>query len=223
MALNQDNRDQASDIKVVFFDFGGVFTLSPFSAIADMAEARGATPEQLMHIVFGDYGEDGDHPWHRLERGELSLEDTRLAIQDLGRSQHGLEIDLYELFAAMPRDGGLRHELVERVSNIKEAGLQTAIITNNVKEFAEGWRSLLPVDELFDRVFDSCELGIRKPNAEIYRYALDAMQVRPEQALFLDDFQANVDSARALGIDCIWVREPLEECWRELDQRVLMR
>lgn len=223
MAVKQDSRDQAADTKVVFFDFGGVFTVSPFSAIGDMAEARGARPEQLMHIVFGDYGEDGDHPWHRLERGELSLEDTRLAIQDIGRSQHGLEIDLYELFAAMPRDGGLRHELVERVSKIRDAGLQTAIITNNVKEFAEGWRSLLPVDELFDRVFDSCELGIRKPNAEIYRHALDAMQVRPEQALFLDDFQANVDSARALGIDCIWVREPLEECWRELDQRVLMR
>ncbi len=223
MSMNPSNGESSSDTKVVFFDFGGVFTLSPFSAIGDMAAERGATPEQLMQIVFGDYGEDGDHPWHKLERGEITLEDARLAIQEHGRAQHGLAIDLYELFAAMPRDGGLRHELVERVSQIRDAGLQTAIITNNVKEFSEGWRSLLPVDELFDRVFDSCELGIRKPNADIYRHALDAMQVRPEQALFLDDFQANVDSARALGIDCIWVREPLHECWQELDQRTLKR
>lgn len=209
--------------KVVFFDFGGVFTLSPFSAIGDMARDRGATPEQLMRIVFGDYGEDGDHPWHRLERGEISLEDARLAIQENGRSEHGLPVDLYELFAAMPRDGGLRHELVDRVAGIREAGLQTAIITNNVKEFSEGWRSLLPVDELFDRVFDSCELGIRKPNAEIYRHALEAMQVQPNEALFLDDFKANVDSASSLGIDCIWVKEPLQQCWQDLDQWVSRR
>ena len=57
-------------VKAVIFDVGGVFTDSPFHAVRDFAESIGATEEQVGDIVFGGYGNDGDHPWHRVERGE---------------------------------------------------------------------------------------------------------------------------------------------------------
>ena len=60
-------------IRAVLFDFGGVYTSSPFSVFAEAAAELGATPERVIGLVFGPYDRDTDHPWHRLERGEVSL------------------------------------------------------------------------------------------------------------------------------------------------------
>ncbi len=130
-------------IKAVLFDFGGVFTTSPFTAFEEMGAALGAKPGQINDAMFGSYAVDGDHPWHRLERGEISLEQARDDILAIGREKFSIEVDIYQLFAQMPRDGGLRHSLVKRVAALKNEGYLTAIITNNVREFSDGWRSLL--------------------------------------------------------------------------------
>jgi len=207
-------------ISTVFFDFGGVFTFSPFSAVDDFGVARGAEPGQFADIMFGSYHIDGDHPWHRLERGEMTMEAARDAILDLGREQ-GQEVDFYEVFASLPRDGGLRTALVDKVAELKGSGYRTAIITNNVREFSAGWRSLLPVDELFDEVIDSCMEGMRKPNPAIFELALERMGgVSPAESLFLDDHPANVAAARQLGIDSILVDEDIDAAVREIEARL---
>ena len=63
-------------IEVVLWDFGGVFTGSPFEAIDHYARSQNADPEAFRRLVFGDYAVDGDHVWHRLERGEISMLDA---------------------------------------------------------------------------------------------------------------------------------------------------
>lgn len=196
----------ASDVRIVLFDFGGVFTDSPFTAFEAMAAEIGAAPGQISTLMFGSYAEDSDHPWHRLERGEISLQDARDAILEEARRRHDLELDIYQLFARMPRDGGLRQAMVDEVRRVRDAGLGTAIITNNVREFSDGWRGLLPVDELFDLVVDSSLEGVRKPGQEIFLRALErAGGLEPRQALFLDDHPANVRTAEDLGIRSIRV------------------
>ncbi len=195
----------AVELKAVLFDFGGVFTDSPFEAFNTYAMRIGASDEQVTDIVFGGYGVDGDHPWHRVERGEISLGKARDDILSLGREQ-GLEVDILDVFMAMADNGGgLREELVDYVSTIREAGLATGIITNNVVEFREHWRAMLPVDELFDFVVDSSEVGMRKPNPAIFKKALEIGGLAPEHAIFLDDFEGNVIAAAALNIRSILV------------------
>ena len=194
-----------TSFKAVLFDFGGVFTDSPFDAFTGYAAKIGASEEQVLEIVFGGYGVDGDHPWHRVERGEMTLEDTREAILELGRQQH-LEVDIWEVFMAMSENGGgLREELVEYVSKIRAAGYSTAIITNNVLELKEHWRSMLAVDELFDFVIDSSEVGLRKPNPAIYQKALDKGGWAASEVIFLDDFAGNIESSQNIGIQSILV------------------
>ncbi len=61
------------EIHAVLFDFGGVFTDSPFAALEELSDELGIGPRELLEIVFGPYDDDTDHPWHRLERGEVSL------------------------------------------------------------------------------------------------------------------------------------------------------
>ena len=205
-------------INTIFFDFGGVFTYSPFTAIDEVGVARGAQPGQFTEVMFGSYHEDGDHPWHRLERGEITIEDARQGILELGRAQD-LDVDLYEIFGSLPRDGGLRTELVDKVGQLKGAGYRLAIITNNVIEFSDAWRSLMPVDELFDEVIDSCMEGIRKPSPQIFELALQRMNVADvANALFLDDYPANIAAAERLGIRSILVGEDSARVIAEIDE-----
>jgi epoxide hydrolase-like predicted phosphatase len=193
-------------IEAVLFDYGGVFTPSPFAAITAYAESLGADPAAFREIVFGSYHVDSDHPWHRCERGELSVADTWAAIS---AEAAGYEFDLAQMFSDMRRDGHDRDVVVEAVRDIRARGISTAIVTNNVREYGDAWRSALPLDELFDTVVDSSHEGVRKPNPAIYHIALERLGVGdPTRAVFLDDFEGNVVAARELGLHGIVVDDP---------------
>jgi putative hydrolase of the HAD superfamily len=118
-------------IEAVLFDFGGVFTDSPFHAVQAFGEEQGISTEVVTSIVFGSYENDSDHPWHQLERGEMSLQMAREQILSLGRSRD-LNVDIYELFAKMAgNNAGVaqRLPLVDRVRQLKQDGYITGIIT----------------------------------------------------------------------------------------------
>jgi len=206
-------------IDAVIFDFGGVFTESPLSACEDVGLELGAVPGQIVEIMFGPPAEDSDHPWHCLERGEITLEQARDEILNLGRTHHDLEVDIYQFFEKMPRDAGLRHKMVDRVSDLKKEGYPTALLTNNIREFSDGWRSLLPVDDLFDLVVDSSHEGIRKPDPKIFWITLERLGgLTPERTVFLDDFPANIEAASSLGMQTVHVGSDLSLAIAELDE-----
>ncbi len=192
-------------IEAVLFDFGGVFTGSPFHAVRDSGRLDGHDPEVLIEIIFGPYDRDTDHPWHQLERGELSLRDTRDQLVALA-AERGMTIDPFDTLKGMAIGGGAADEYIERTRQLRADGYRTALVTNNVREFSDGWRSLIPVDELFDVVVDSSVVGMRKPDPRIFHHALAELGgVAPERAVFLDDFAGNIDAATALGIHGIIV------------------
>ena len=90
----------------------------------------------------------------------------------------------------------------------RASGVKTAIVTNNVREFGDGWRSMLPVDELFDAVIDSAHVGVRKPDPRIFHLTLERLGgVAASDAVFLDDFHGNVTAAERLGMRGILVEE----------------
>ncbi len=206
-------------IEAVIFDFGGVFTESPLFACKALGEEIGAEPGRIGELIFGPSTMDTDHPWHCLERGEITLEQARDDILSLGKSKHSLELDIYEFFAKMPQDAGIRHQMVDRVTDLKKDGYPTALLTNNIREFSDGWRSLLPVDDLFDIIVDSSHEGMRKPNPEIFRITLERLGgLVPENTVFLDDFEANLQAANSLGIQTIHVDSDLSRAIAELDE-----
>jgi len=206
-----------SDIDAVLFDFGGVFTPSPFDAAEELGASLGAKPGRVMEIVFGPYHEDTDHPWHRLERGEIPLVEAREAIIALGRAE-GIDSDPFRLFALMGAGGGARAAMVERAQRIVARGYRTALITNNAHEFRDSWRKLVPADELFQVIVDSSEVGMRKPDPRIFTLTLDRLGgIPPERALFLDDAASNVAAAEKLGIRSVLVRSDLGDALAALD------
>jgi len=202
--------------EAVVFDFGGVFTQSPFEAVRLHGDELGADPELVLSVLFGDYDQDGDHPWHRLERGEIALTAARAEINELATAR-GLEFDPFGAFAKFGTGGHMADAMVDRTRKLRADGIRTALVTNNVREFGDGWRSLVPVDELFEVVIDSSHAGVRKPDPRIFRLALDALDVTPAQSLFLDDFPGNVAAANALGMRGILVGTDRLAAIAELD------
>ncbi|MCY3909915.1 MAG: HAD family phosphatase [bacterium] len=207
-------------IEAVFWDFGGVFTGSPFYHLENYARSLGTTNDRLLEHVFGRYEANGDHPWHRLERGEGTLADALEAAAEACRAD-GIEgFNSEGFFKAMSgTNSDERRELaVSKVRELNEAGIQQAIITNNAKEFGDMWRQLIPVDELFEAVIDSSAVGMRKPDPRIYQLALEQLEIsRPEMSAFLDDFEPNVAAARGLGMHGVLVGEDIAPALSELD------
>jgi epoxide hydrolase-like predicted phosphatase len=209
---------ESRKIDAVLFDFGGVFTDSPFSAIEFAGAELGIPKGQFTHIMFGSYEKDTDHPWHRLERGEITLDDAAEKISLLGKEQ-GVDFNPLEILFSIGGGNGDQNPLVDRVRQLKEDGYQTAIITNNIAEFRDYWRTLIPVDDLFDLVVDSSIEGIRKPDPEIFLLALSRLgNIPAERSIFLDDYEFNINAAISLGIYGILVGEDKEKAVQDLDK-----
>jgi epoxide hydrolase-like predicted phosphatase len=197
----------APRIEAVLWDFGGVFTPSPFAAIAAAADDLGISSEQAVGYVFGPYDRDTDHPWHRLERGELTMQEATEAIVGAAAAD-GVDLDPWDiLLRVSDRDGPLTNPAVLAAAHgVRARGLRSALITNNIVEFRDGWRSMVPVDELFEIVVDSSEEGVRKPDPRIFTLALERLDdIDPARCVFLDDYEGNVAAARALGLHGIRV------------------
>jgi putative hydrolase of the HAD superfamily len=201
-----------TSIKAVLFDFGGVFTVSPFWAVEMAAHEKKLDPRQFAEWVFGPYHLDTEHPWHKLERGEISLEATHAGIAEIGRQQ-GHDIDLWQVLGKMAEANNgsmVNQSVIDLLSEVKNKGYYTAIVTNNVKEFSGAWQSLIPM-EYIDVVVDSAFEGIRKPDPRIYQTAMERLSAHhadtliPGHCVFLDDVESNVRSAEALGIHGIVV------------------
>jgi putative hydrolase of the HAD superfamily len=206
-----------TDIDVVFYDFGGVFTAAPFPEMERFGQEIGADPGQIAHLMFGPYSEDTDHPWHQLERGEIPFTQARDSIISMA-SEAGFEFDPLQVLMRVGTKES-RNRLVQQVRDLRSQGTPTALITNNILEFREAWRALRPVDELFVDVIDSSEVGLRKPNPAIFYLALERLgNIAPERALFLDDYQGNIDSARSIGMNGLLVGEDEGETVRAVNE-----
>jgi epoxide hydrolase-like predicted phosphatase len=187
-------------ITTVLFDFAGVLVSSPWPALT---AAGGGN----LELLIGPYEEDGDHPWHRVERGELGIAEWAVEVTALGAAA-GIEVDFTPLQALLG-EMTVHHQVVDRIRELRAAGYRLGLITNNVREGSATWRALVPVDELFDVVVDSSEVGMRKPNPAIFHHTLELLGVDdPAEAVFLDDAPGNVAGAQRAGLHAIHVDDP---------------
>lgn len=207
-------------IEAVLFDYGGVLTELPGPSMRLLAESAGADPAEFFEFFFGAYAADaGDHPLHKVERGEMTLRE----LDDWGRSE-GLRrgwtvnlADLVEVVARMP----VRPRMVSYVSELRERGFRTALVTNTAREFSDSWRSKLDTDDLFNVVVASCDVNVRKPDPAIYELALDRLgSVPPERAVFIDDMAGNLDGARSVGMHTVLADDDTEAAIDRLESLV---
>ncbi len=211
--------------KAVIFDVGGVLLGSPFLAALRWAEDWGI-PIASLQKIFGDYGLTpgrGEEPplWHEVECGRVELSDfvTQMRKELLSElsPQHrtaNITADDFDPFAdAKPVASMLRLS-----SEIRGKGIRTAILTNNVKEWRR-WRDLIPI-KFFDPIVDSCEVGMRKPDPDIYLLACSQLGLAPWECLFLDDHPKNIEGAQAVGMEALLVTDDIEAAAVQVHSRI---
>ena len=190
-------------IEAVIWDFGGVLTTSPFEAFARFEAERGLPADIIRRTNAANHLENA---WAKFERAEIELEafDRRFAAESLAL---GAEVRGREILPLL--SGDLRPEMVEALRRVK-AKFKTGCITNNLPANAIGSASgrtlyIAEVMALFDHVIESAKTGIRKPDPRIYEMMCEALAVKPEACVYLDDLGVNLKPARAMGMTTIKV------------------
>jgi epoxide hydrolase-like predicted phosphatase len=192
-------------IRAVISDFGGVLTNKLIEAFAAFQDETGISMEQLGRAMQRVAQRDGEYPLFRLERGELSepqfLDDLSWGLEsELGHrpTLHRFR-EIY--FEALHPNAAM----LELMRELRDRGLRMAILTNNVREWEELWRSKLPLDEIFELIVDSAWVGMRKPDPRIYQLTVERLGdgLEPADCLFVDDNELNVEAARALGMTAV--------------------
>lgn len=194
-------------IKAVLWDFGGVFTTSPFEAFARFERERGL-PTNLIRTINSTNPDD--NAWARFESSAIDADEFdkafRQEAQALGHSVRGKEV--LELLS-----GAFRPRMAAALAECKKH-FRVGCITNNMKRRQDA----PPIEEgderaaqsartmaLFDVIVESSVEGVRKPQPRIYQIACERLGVAPSQAVFLDDLGINLKPARAMGMTTIKV------------------
>lgn len=193
--------------QAVVFDVGGVLIENAMAGLAETAQSMGIDVRLFASIAVGIGAYDGgDHPWHRLERGEIEVDVYNAETDAMARS-HGLAgFPALPDFDAIIGPDRVTGGMLGFADEVRDMGLTTAILTNNVRPF-QGWRALVDIDR-FSVVVDSCEVGMRKPDPTIFELTAARLGVAPSACLFLDDMAENIAGAEATGMAAVHVTDP---------------
>jgi putative hydrolase of the HAD superfamily len=188
-------------IKAVLFDFGGVLVRTEDAAGRRSLEARlGLAEREVDRLVFdceaaiqATLGEvPAEAVWEHVGKN------LRLDVDQL--------VDFQRDFWSGDR---LDLELVSLLKSLRPR-YKTAILSNAWSDARENFTQLFHLDEAVDLIIISSEERLAKPDARLYRLAAERLGVKAEEAVLVDDFIANIEGARAAGMEAIHYRPGLD-------------
>jgi len=178
-------------------DFGGVLTTNVFDAFADFCRVEGLAPDTVRDRFMTDpEARDllGDLETGRIDEAEF--EPRFAALLGVERAE-GL-ID--RLFAGMVPEPAM----LDAVLAARRRGVRTGLLSNS---WGQERYDRATLEELFDAVVISGEVGMRKPSPEIYALAAERLGREPERIVFVDDLPGNLKPARDIGMATVLHRD----------------
>ena len=196
-----------AEIQAIVSDFGGVLTTPLLGSFMAFQDETGISTENLGKAMQAATEANGENPLFELERGEIgeAVFLDRLADSLEPLLGHRPELHRFKeiYFEALEPNT----PMIELMRELKASGKRMAMLTNNVREWEPLWRTMLPVDEIFELVVDSAFVGLRKPQPEIYELTLERFGMPAEACLFVDDLAHNCEGARKAGMSAVHFRD----------------
>jgi putative hydrolase of the HAD superfamily len=189
---------EAREHSALLIDFGGVLTSDIWSSFASFCEQRGLDPTAAKQLFRED--PDALAELRRLETGEADVgQFERRFAELLGTEPDGL-ID--GLFAGLAPD----EQMVDAVRRIRDAGVPTGLVSNSwvMDHYTEEIRAL------FDTAVISAEVGLHKPQPEIFLLGAERLGADPASCVFVDDLRENCAGAEAVGMTALLHRDSAE-------------
>ncbi|MEA2398898.1 MAG: putative hydrolase of the superfamily [Thermoleophilaceae bacterium] len=180
-------------LHALLVDFGGVLTTNVFESFQEFSVAEGLEAEAVRKL-FRERGEGLDL-LRQLERGEVEVPDFERRFAPLlgVREPEGM---VERLFAGVKPD----EAMIDAVRRARAAGVPTGLISNS---WGGTTYDNANIDELFDAVVISGEVGLHKPEPEIFHMGAERLGVAPEECVFVDDLRENCVGAEAVGMTAI--------------------
>lgn len=195
-------------------DWGGVLTMPIHTAIGSWLKVTGVDREHYG-AVLGRWVQptpDMMSPVHRLERGELAVEEFEHLLS-AALAQEGSPVEAQGLVRTMLADLSIYEDsMTSLVTRARAAGIRTALLSNSWGHDYDrsDWQ------EMFDAVVISGEVGMRKPEREIFELTLDRIGLPAGECVFIDDIPHNVAAAAEAGLVGI-VHRTFDETAGELE------
>jgi len=181
-------------IKSIIFDVGGVLmTDVPLKKIAEELSLRFSMSQEELH----SYLYPNKH-WTLLTLGEISEDEYWEHFLKASK----VKVDVKELRDRVRTELRPIEENVEIVPLLKSQ-YKLAILSNHSKEWSEFMTKKYDFFKYFEQIIFSCNVGLRKPDAQIYKLAMTKLGSEPEECLFIDDKQRNTDGAQKVGMKTI--------------------
>ena len=195
-------------IRAVIFDLGGVLVRTEDrTSRRELAERLGLTYDELSALVFDSQSAQ------QAMKGEITTEEH----WDEVRKALGLSRDEYP---GVPLEfwGGdtLDENLINYLRTLRPQ-YKTALLSNAWDDLRQMIAEIWKFDDVFDQIVISAEVGLVKPDRLIYEKILSDLDVKPAEAVFVDDFPENVAGAKAVGLEAIRFISP-EQALRDLER-----
>jgi putative hydrolase of the HAD superfamily len=182
-------------------DWGGVLTTPLRDAVekwmeADDIEADGYKLVMREWFLNAYSGDGGVNPVHGLEDGSLPAAEFERLLAERLRTRGGAAVAAEGLLTRMFAAFEPVEPMYDLLRRARAAGVRTCLLSNS-------WGNSYPREtfaELFDGVVISGEVGLRKPDPEIFRRALDLIGLPAEECAFVDDIDHNIRAAEQLGM-----------------------
>ncbi|NXG44352.1 HYES hydrolase, partial [Psilopogon haemacephalus] len=213
--------------RAVLFDLGGVLFGPGLQHFLGSCEQDFALPRNFLRDVL--FAGGSNSPCARAMKGQITLSQLFVELEK-GCQQHAstLNISLPPTFSVtrafeeMAAKGTINAPLLQAARVLRRNGFKTCVFTNNWVDDSSGRLSTATLMNLlhrhFDLVIESCRLGAQKPEPRIYSHALEALQAKPQEVIFLDDIGENLKPAREMGMATILVRGDTETVLKELEE-----
>jgi len=203
-------------IRAVVFDFGGVLITPITTLLAEVAAWHDVSMVSMLDVLMGPRETStSDHPWHRAERGELATSEMQREVVPFAEAA-GLTLRGDEYQRVLSGEFTVHDAVIDRIVRLHDEGYLLGLLTNSFVEFREHLESRIDFS-MFDVVVDSSDVGHRKPEPAIYELTTSRLGVKASEILYLDDFAANLEGAKAAGWRTIHVTD-VEPALAELDE-----
>jgi putative hydrolase of the HAD superfamily len=200
--------EDGAGIGAVISDFGGVLTTPLIQSFMAFQDQTGISLEVLGKAMqAATEANAGENPLFEMERGEISEPAFLERLSDAMEPLLGHRPELHRFREIYFEALHPNPPMIELMRELKGTGYRMAMLTNNVREWEPLWRSMLPVDEIFDTVVDSGFVGCRKPESRIYALTLERVGLSAERCLFVDDTVVNVEGAQRAGMSGVHFQE----------------
>jgi putative hydrolase of the HAD superfamily len=188
----------------VISDFGGVLTTPLVQSFAAVQDHTGISFEELGKAMARIQSDEGAHPLYELEKGNITEGEFLGKLGDALEPVLGHRPELHRFSEIYFEALHPNEPMINLMREARQSDKRMGMLTNNVREWEPLWRSMLPVDEIFEVVVDSGFVGCRKPDPEIYEITLERLDNVPaEECLFIDDVDVNCGTARELGMAAV--------------------